>query len=81
MGYFDGKRAGSMVQKGRKVYILFQGGAIVGVWSNLKHLCSDMATAGAFPSYSALSKMSKEGGKIEFEKKGVHYRIVVEVVK
>ena len=70
-----------MVQKGRKVYILFQAGTLVGVWSNLKHLCSDMATPGPFPSYSALSKLGKEGGKIEFEKKGVAFKILVEVVR
>ena len=70
-----------MVQKGRKVYILFQAGILVGVWSNLKHLCSDMATAGAFPSYSALSKMSKEAGTIQFEKKGVEFKIFIENVR
>ena len=70
-----------MVQKGRKVYILFRGGALVGVWSNLKHLCDEMRNAGPFASYSTLSKMDKEGGELAFSKGGVQFRVVVEIVR
>lgn len=70
-----------MVQKGRRVYVLFRAGDLVGVWSNLKHLCNEMRAAGAFPSYSTLSKMDKEAGELEFSKGGVQFRVVVEVVR
>ncbi len=77
--YFKGKKG--MVQKGRRVYVLFKAGELVGVWSNLKHLCNEMRAAGPFPSYSTLSKVDKEEGKIEFVKKGVAFVVYVEVVR
>jgi len=70
-----------MVQKGRKVYVLEKDGVLIGVWSNLKHLCNDMKDAGPFLSYSTLSKESKESGKLEFEKDGYRFVIHIEPVK
>jgi hypothetical protein len=42
--------------KGQKVYVLLSNSEVIGVWSNLKHLCIEMNSDSPFCSYSKLSK-------------------------
>ena len=78
------------VQKNRKVYVLSLNNEILGVWTNLKHLCNDMLMSGVqFSSYSKLSKELSDQRKEETEKNmlevttkdGKQYKILVEIVK
>ncbi len=86
MGYkLDLGKIGFMnLRAGRRVYILFQEGEVVDVWTNLKKLCTDMATdtKRQFVSYSKLSKMGKESGRLDFRgKNGKIYFIMIRVVR
>lgn len=73
----------TMTQRGRRVYVLFKGNELVGVWSNLLYLCKEMKEErnAPFPSYSTLSKMDKLEGVLEFVKGGHTYKIYVQVVR
>ena len=49
--------------KGRLIYVLLQEGQVVGTWTNLKHLCTDMGEKENFISYSKLSKEAADQRK------------------
>ena len=42
--------------KGQKVYLLIHDASVIGVWTNLKHLCIDRSKVEPFVSYSKISK-------------------------
>lgn len=90
MQFFNIKIVKMAVQKDRKVYVLSLNCEILGVWTNLKHLCIDMLNTGVqFSSYSKLSKELSEQRKQDIEKNvlevstkdGKLYKILVEVIK
>lgn len=75
--------------KGQKVYVLSSNCLIVGVWTNLKQLCVDMALIEKFPSYSNLSKViaplrKNNTNSFSFDittKENKTYQIKVEILK
>lgn len=73
-----------MTRKGRKIYLLLEGGKIEGAWTNLKQLCEDMQmeTNKGFASYSKLAKLPKESGEIEIVGKNKkEYKIYILVLR
>ncbi len=73
-----------MAQKGRRIYVLQVDGVVLDVWSNLKHLCTDMNEQKnqQFISYSKLSKMDKKKGILIFKsKEGINYQIIIKILK
>lgn len=75
--------------KGHSVYVLINECNVIGTWTNIKHLCSDMAEKTEFVSYSKISKeianLRKEGmttGKLEFTTKdNVQYTIQIDILR